>query len=505
MGGNPSSALGIAYRKKGETSWSDTVFFDVDGSTALYGVFANCGSGQKTHTATVTEPHPIWGPTGTPSVSAGNYEIILIIEEYPSANNLAYRHYSNIIEYSIGQTNTPPTTSNISATTLEDTSATITLSASDPDPGDTANFSIVTPPDANSGTAYISGKTLIFTPKPNWNGITTLTYMAKDSKGAQSNISTITITVSAVNDAPIAQDKFMEINEDTIGSLILTATDIDSPTPTIFEIVRTTDASHGSVQLDGAKLTFTPVKDWNGSTSLTYRAQDSSGAWSAPATVNITVRPVNDPPVVLPRTLTLNEDTVGKLILTATDVDSNVFSFEVTAQPNHGTVSILGNLLTYTPPADWFGTTTLFYRAKDDAGAWSEPAIINITVAPINDPPVALPLTLTLQEDTEGVVTLKATDIDSLQSFVFELVDLPPMTNGIATILGDQLRFKPAPDWNGTTHLTYRAKDLEGAWSSAAQVIVTVTPVNDRPAQAGKIIIRTIEGVPATVKGTVAN
>ncbi|HHQ2717292.1 TPA: tandem-95 repeat protein, partial [Pseudomonas aeruginosa] len=289
---------------------------------AFYGVFANCGSGQKTHTATVTEPHPMWGPTGTPSVSAGNYEIILIIEEYPSANNLAYRHYSNIIEYSIGQTNTPPTTSNLSATTLEDTSATITLSASDPDPGDTANFSIVTPPDTNSGTAYISGKTLIFTPKPNWNGVTTLTYMAKDSKGAQSNISTITITVSPVNDAPIAQDKLMEIDEDTVGSLILTATDIDSPTPTIFEIVRTTDASHGVVQLDGAKLTFTPVKDWNGSTSLTYRAQDRSGAWSAPAIVNITVRPVNDPPVVLPRTLTLNEDTVGKLILTATDVDS---------------------------------------------------------------------------------------------------------------------------------------------------------------------------------------
>ncbi|HHQ2718902.1 TPA: hypothetical protein ACSPMB_004823 [Pseudomonas aeruginosa] len=75
----------------------------------------------------------------------------------------------------------------------------------------------------------------------------------------------------------------------------------------------------------------------------------------------------------------------------------------------------------------------------------------------------------------------------------------------MATILGDQLRFKPAPDWNGTTHLTYRAKDLEGAWSSAAQVIVTVTPVNDRPAKAGKLIIRTIEGVPATVRGAVSH
>src|SRR5690606_22843331 len=103
------------------------------------------------------------------------------------------------------------------------------------------------------------------------------------------------------------------------------------------------------------KLNFTPAKDWNGSTSLTYRAQDSDGAWSAPATVNITVTPVNDAPVAQPKTLTTAEDTAGQVTLTATDIDSPVPTvFQIVTAPNaaHGTASITGNKLTFTPAKD---------------------------------------------------------------------------------------------------------------------------------------------------------
>ena len=50
--------------------------------------------------------------------------------------------------------------------------------------------------------------------------------------------------------------------------------------------------------LVGSTLTFTAFKDWNGVTSLTYRAQDNQGAWSLPVTVQVTVNPVNDAPVL---------------------------------------------------------------------------------------------------------------------------------------------------------------------------------------------------------------
>ena len=55
-------------------------------------------------------------------------------------------------------------------------------------------------------------------------------------------------------------------------------------------------AAVGQVTLAGATATFRPAKDWNGATQFTYRAQDTAGAWSAPAAVAVTVRPVNDAP-----------------------------------------------------------------------------------------------------------------------------------------------------------------------------------------------------------------
>src|SRR5690606_23081648 len=110
--------------------------------------------------------------------------------------------------------------------------------------------------------------------------------------GLRSPAATVTVTVTPVNDAPVAQPKTLTTAEDTAGQVTLTATDIDSPVPTVFQIVTAPNAAHGTASITGNKLTFTPAKDWNGSTSLTYRAQDSDGAWSAPATVNITVTPV---------------------------------------------------------------------------------------------------------------------------------------------------------------------------------------------------------------------
>src|SRR5690606_878606 len=109
-----------------------------------------------------------------------------------------------------------------------------------------------------------------------------------------------------------AEGKSLTTAEDTAGQVTLTATDIDSPAPTVFQIVTAPNAAHGTASITGNNLTFTPAKDWNGSTSLTYRAQDSDGAWSAPATVSITVTPVNDPPVAQPKTLTTAEDTAGQ-------------------------------------------------------------------------------------------------------------------------------------------------------------------------------------------------
>ncbi|HGY3910830.1 TPA: Ig-like domain-containing protein [Pseudomonas aeruginosa] len=418
----------------------------------------------------------------------------------------AYRNDYQLCYEPIPPSNSPPVVSDLSLSTLEDNSGSLNLNALDPDAGDAHTFVVVTAPSSAHGSASINGSVLTFTPKPEWNGNTTLTYKAIDSKGAESNVATVTITVTPVNDPPVAQPKTLTISEDTSGAVTLTATDIDSPTPTIFQIVTAPNAAHGSASISGSTLTFTPRADWNGSTSLTYRAQDSSGAWSAPATVSITVNPVNDQPVAQAKSLIIDEDTPGTVTLSATDIDSPTPTvFQVVTAPNaaHGTASISGSTLTFTPKADWNGSTSLTYRAQDSSGAWSGPATVSITVNPVNDPPVAQAKTLITNEDTSGTVTLSATDIDSPVPTVFQIVTAPNAAHGTASISGSTLTFTPKADWNGSTSLTYRAQDSAGAWSVPAAVSITVNPVNDQPVRSGKLIIRAIEGIPTVVRGAV--
>ena len=420
----------------------------------------------------------------------------------------AYRNDFQLCYEPIPPSNSPPVVSDLSLSTLEDNSGNLTLKAQDPDAGDTHSFLTITAPNSAHGTASINGSVLTFTPKPDWNGLTTLTYKAIDSKGAESNVATVTITVTPVNDPPVAQPKSLTIDEDTSGTITLTATDIDSPTPTVFQIETAPNATHGTASINGSTLTFTPKADWNGNTSLTYRAQDNSGAWSAPATVSITVKPVNDPPVAQAKALVTDEDIPGTVTLTATDIDSpmpSVFQIVTAPSAGHGTASISGSILTFTPKPDWNGSTSLTYRAQDSSGAWSAPATVSITVNPVNDPPIAQAKSLTTDEDTPGTVTLTATDIDSPTPTVFQIVTAPNAAHGTASISGLTLTFTPKADWNGSTSLTYRAQDNAGAWSAPTAVSIRVNPVNDMPVASGKLIIRTAEGVPAVVRGNVAN
>jgi len=398
--------------------------------------------------------------------------------------------------------NRTPSVSDLAIASDEDTQAQGTIAVADDHTSFT--YQIVSTPPAAAGTASFSGNKIIFTPAANWNGATSLTYRAQDPAGAWSNVATVSITIRPVNDAPVAQDKTLALAEDSVASVVLTATDIDSPVPSVFQLVQLPPAAAGQVALSGNVAAFKPSADWNGSTSFTYRAQDSAGAWSAPATVQITVTPVNDAPVVRDATLTTAEDTPGSIELSATDIDSPAPSrFEIVTAPaaSAGTAAIQGKTLSFTPAPDWNGSTALTYRAQDDAGAWSAPATIRISVTPVNDAPVAQQKTLALDEDSEASAQLTATDIDSPTPTVFELVALPQASVGQVTLAGATATFKPAKDWNGTTQFTYRAQDSAGAWSAPASVAVTVRPVNDVPALTDVTLeIRTKESLPVTTR-----
>ncbi|WP_421527074.1 tandem-95 repeat protein [Pseudomonas brenneri] len=499
-GSYPDSSIWVYFRKKGSTGNFTPAWPFVNNRTEFLR-FYSCGGSSRTLNASLSPDLMLWGSPQEP----GDYEFAVALVWQLRNNGPLYEDYSNIVTISIGKNNSAPSVSDIKLVSAEDTTGTIALPVSDPDDGDTHTFQIIKNPSA--GSAWISDNILYYAPDPDWNGQTSIAFQATDSKGAVSNAGNVSVTVTPVNDPPVATQKTLTINEDTVGTVKLTATDIDSPPPSTFQIVTPSSPSQGVASISGSTLTFTPARDWNGTATLTYRAQDDAGAWSAPATVTIHVTPVNDPPVVADAALTLDEDTVGSYVLTAYDPDiGDKYTFEIVSPPAaaHGSGSIRqGNTLQFVPSKDWFGVTKLTYRARDLAGDISNTATVTITVNAVNDIPVVSVLQLVTAEDTPGAITLSADDIDSTPPFIFEIVGQPLAKFGTGSILGDVLTFNPFKDWNGTTSLTYRAQDKEGGWSLPATVRITVNPVNDVPALRAPLKIQTRENVSVTVKAAV--
>lgn len=258
-----------------------------------------------------------------------------------------------------------------SVTTDEDTAKDVVLAAMDID-GDTLTYTVVTQPahGALSGTV----PNLTYTPNANYNGTDSFTFKANDGT-VDSNIATVTITVTAVNDAPVAGDQSVTTDEDTAKAITLAATDIDGDTLTYAVVA---GPSHGTLSGTAPNLTYTPSLDWSGTDSFTYKANDGT-ADSNTATVTITVSPLNDAPLAISQDVDAIAGETLEITLEAVDVDGDALTFSIVEQPLHGTLEINGNLVLYTPDADYDGLDSFTFKANDGT-LDSDAATISIAV-----------------------------------------------------------------------------------------------------------------------------
>src|SRR5262249_49016770 len=137
-----------------------------------------------------------------------------------------------------------------------------------------------------------------------YNGPDSFTFKANDGE-LDSNVATVSITVAAVNDAPVATDQAVTTAEDTAKLITLGATDTEGSALT-YTIVNA--PAHGTPIGGAPPLTYTPAANYNGADSFTYKVNDGS-LDSNIATVSITITPVNDAPVAVNDAYSTNEDT----------------------------------------------------------------------------------------------------------------------------------------------------------------------------------------------------
>jgi hypothetical protein len=181
------------------------------------------------------------------------------------------------------------------------TAVSIALTATDAD-GDALSLTVASlPPFASFSDLGNGTGTLSLHPAQGQAGTYNLTATATDSKGASASfVLTVTVTPAA-NQPPTANAQQLTFVEDTPAQLTLTGADPEG-SPLTFSI--TTPPANGTLSGTPPTLLYTPAADYFGPDTFQFAASDGSLS-SQPASVNITVTEVNDPPVLGPDVFTL--------------------------------------------------------------------------------------------------------------------------------------------------------------------------------------------------------
>ena len=398
--------------------------------------------------------------TQFPNGGTGPYDVVHVNAEF--ADQVS-DHDPQVARFTL--TPPAPTAGNLSIATPEDVSLTIALNGTAAN-GGTLTYTIVAQPQHGT-LGVVSGNGVTYTPAANYSEPDSFTYKVTEN-GLDSGTATVTLTVGAVNDLPVATNGDVSTPEDTGITITLNATDVEGST-LAYTIVA--QPQHGTLgTLNGNTVVYMPNNEYSGPDSFTFRVNDGA-ADSNVATVSITVTPVNDPPVALNGSATTAEDTAVAVTLGGSDVEGATLTYAIINGPAHGMLgAVSGNGVTYTPAANFSGTDTFTFRANDGASN-SMVAVITITVTPVNDAPTATEGAVTTAGNTALDLILSGNDVDG-DALSYAIVGSP--THGtLGAVTGNRITYIPAPNYSGPDSFTFRANDGT-ANSNTATITITV-------------------------------
>ena len=372
-----------------------------------------------------------------------------------------------------------PDTTSDSATVVEDGSVNVPVLDNDLTDAGPLSVTEVSPP--SNGTATISGggQSIDYEPVPNYHGPDSFTYVATNDDGA-SLPTIVTITVTSVNDPPVADNEVATVPEDagpTAIPVLTGDTDADFDQLTIDSA---STSSHGTVVVagNGLSLTYEPDPNSHGPDSFTYVVTD--GIATDQGLVTITVTSVNDPPTVVDENTSVGEDappTRFFVLDNDSDVDGDTITITSASNPPHGTTVVAPDhlSLTYQPDSGYSGADTFTYVVSDGVGGTSVGTVV-VDVSSVNHPPNALNDLTQMVPEGAGPTSLTVLANDSDPDMdTYAIISATPAAHGVVTILpgGVGLTYDPGPLFYGTDTFKYTLRD-SGGLTDPATVVVTV-------------------------------
>ncbi len=378
--------------------------------------------------------------------------------------------------------------------------------------GTTRGVVAVTQPSVGGTVTFVSGSSNItFTPTADYSGPVVFTYTVRNNvtPTPDTAVGTVSITVTPVNDVPIAIATQFTVAEDPASPLVITPAQIFTPGP-VDESGQTVtlgslgSSANGTLAIVGGNINFTPAANFFGNAVFSVTGTDNLGA-SSIATITVTVTPVNDDPVPFNGTLSVAED--GSLILIGAGAPTDLIASsspgpgEAPGQTvrlisiqsptgQGGTITTVAGVTTYRPAANFFGSDTFTYTISDNATPTEATAVgtVIINVNAVNDGPTAVndtgeaarfvvlgiaapnPLAV-MRNDSAGPLETNDT---------ITIVSVTTPTIGTATVNGAGtavLFTPPTGSFNTTSTFSYTIRDAAGLTSTANVEVFIIPPI----------------------------
>lgn len=357
------------------------------------------------------------------------------------------------------------------ATLKEDTATVLNLKGTDADK-EALTFTITTPPLHGMLTAG-PGLTPTFTPTLNYAGTDSFQYTVTDGV-ATSAPATFNLTITPVNDVPIAQNGVASGNEDAasiIGSA--TATDPEGDTITSFQVVQST--VNGSLVMNTAGgFTYQPDPEFDGLDTFTFTATSAQGT-SSPATITITVNAQPDAPVALDQNYATPEDTDLDAFAAGYDFDGDTFTYTKLSDPADGTITSFDTntgLFTFDPDNGFVGVNTFTFKINDGI---SDSNIATVTL--IVGGPIAYDEEFTGVRDDQLSGQLDADD-PNLVALTYSK-DSDPEHGTVVVNPDGTFQYNPDADFIGTDYFSFKANNgTLDSNSALVTLIITERPAN---------------------------
>ncbi|HHC6470297.1 TPA: tandem-95 repeat protein, partial [Vibrio parahaemolyticus] len=396
--------------------------------------------------------------------------------------------------------NDAPNAENDVITTEEDTAVTIDVLVNDSDvEGDALSIQSASVPSEQGSVDIVDGK-LVFTPAENFNGEATITYIVTD--GDLTDEAKVSVTVTPVNDSPVAVDDTVSTQEDTVVTIDVLTNDTDVDGDKLSIESASVPKEQGTVEVVDGKLVFTPAENFNGDAEITYTVTD--GELTDEAKVTVTVNPVNDVPTIkVDAVESITEDAVNTdtvvATLTVRDTDTPEDQLTVSLENNsNGYFVLVGNEVKLTQAGvdavnnDELNLKDLTISASVSDGvnptaSDSDSLIVNR----VNDAPtIKVDAVESLTEDavnTDTVVaTLTVRDTDTPEDQL--TVSLENNSNGHFVLVGNEVKLTQAGvdavnnDELNLKDLTISASVSDGVNPTASDSdSLIVNRVNDAP------------------------